>query len=109
LLHYPIGNFCLILSLFPLNTIVSLLHNFVAPLHPIGNSETLFVTSFGGSDTASIIGSVTLPTIKVAILERVEVVGVEPTCDQLPFLHLIRVRGYTSKIWGGFKTANTRT
>ena len=21
-------------------------------------------------------------------------VGVEPTCDQLPFLHLIRVRGY---------------
>ena len=25
----------------------------------------------------------------------VGVVGVEPTCDQLPFLHLIRVRGYT--------------
>jgi len=39
--------------------------------YTIGNSETLFVTSFGGSYSASIIGSVTLPTIKVAILECV--------------------------------------
>lgn len=61
------------------------------------------MASFGGSDTASIIGSAIFPTIKVAVLERVEVVGVEPTCDQLPFLHLIRVRGYTSEIWGGLR------
>ena len=30
-------------------------------------------------------------------------VGVEPTCNQLPFLHGISVRGYTPKIWGGLK------
>lgn len=36
------------------------------------------MTSFVGSDTDSIIGSVTLPTIKVAILERVGSEGLEP-------------------------------
>ena len=36
------------------------------------------MASFGGSDTASIIGFAILPTIKVAILERVGSEGLEP-------------------------------
>lgn len=32
------------------------------------------------------------------LAERVHPVGVEPTCDQLPFQHFIRVSGYGCKI-----------
>ena len=49
----------------------------------IGNLDTLFTASFGGSDTTSIIGSAVLPTIKVAIPERVGPAGFEPATFRL--------------------------
>lgn len=100
LLRHTIGNLVLFKSLCPLNTIGSLLCYCSAT--PIGNSDTSFMASFGGSDTASIIGPAILPTIKVAILERVALQdlpllrGCYPLRPNVGKSHLLIVNGHSA-------------
>ena len=51
---------------------------------------------YGNGFSEQILLLVSLYNIKSLKEFLVAVVGVEPTCDQLPFLHGISVRGYTA-------------